>query len=50
MFMYSNYGQNKLNVTEKEKKLTPIYIGEKNLKSKQFTCTCSKNKTAFIKK
>ena len=50
MFMYANSGQNKLNVYEKEKKLTPLYIREKNLVSKQFTCTCSKNITASIKK
>ena len=41
-------GENKLNVNEKEKKLTPIYIWEKNLVSRQLTCTFS-NKTAFIK-
>ena len=38
-----------LYANEKEKKLTPIYIREKKLLSIQFTCTCIKNKTAFIK-
>ena len=49
MFMCANSGQNKLNVNEKEKKLAPIYIREKNLVSRQFTCTCSKNITMSIK-
>ena len=41
-------GENKLLCQRKEKKLTPIYIWEKNLVSRQLTCTFS-NKTAFIK-
>ena len=48
MFMYVNSGQNKLNVNEKEK-MTPIYISEKSPVSRQFSCTCNKNKTVFIK-
>ena len=50
MFINGNSGQNKLNVNKKIKKLTPIYIREKNLVSRQFTCTCSNNKNVFIKK
>ena len=40
-------------VTEKhnkKRKLTPIYISEKNLVSRQFTYTCKNNKIVFIKK
>ena len=48
MFMYANSGQNKLNVNEK--KLTPFYIREKNLVSRQFMSMCSSNKTVSIKK
>ena len=54
MFMYANSGENffflvRINfMSMKRKKLTPIYIWEKNLVSRQLTCTFS-NKTAFIK-
>ena len=49
MLMYPNSDQNKLNVNEKEKKKTLIYIKEKSLVSRQFTCACSKNITVFMK-
>ena len=49
MLMYPDSGQNKLNVNEKEKKLTLIYIKEKNLVSRQNTRACSKNITVFMK-
>ena len=49
VFMYANSGQNKLHVNQKEKKLTPTDIREKNLVSRQFMCMCSNNKTVFIK-
>ena len=48
IFMYVNSGQNKFNVNEKEN-MTPIYIREKSPVSRQFSCTCNKNKTVFIK-
>ena len=48
MFMYANSGQNKLNVTKKNR-LTPIFIREKNLVSRKFMCTCSKH-NCFHKK
>ena len=44
MFMYTNSGQNKLKVIEKEKKLTSIYTKEIYLVARQFTYTCSNNK------
>ena len=48
MFMYTNSGQNKLKVIEKEKKkLTSIYTKEIYLVARQFTYTCSNNK-AFL--
>ena len=49
MFYCTNFGQ-KLNMSMKKKKeLTPIHIIEKKLLLSQFTCTCIKNKTVFIK-
>ena len=50
MFMYASSGQNKINVNEiiiSRKKMTLIYIREKNFVCKQFNC--SKYVTVFIK-
>ena len=53
MCMCANSGQKLKGVNEKKKKkkekLTPIYIREKNVVSRQFTCACSKSKTVFMK-
>ena len=46
--MYTSSRPNKLNVNKKEKKLTPIYIRENNLVSRQFTYRYTNNKTVFI--
>ena len=49
MFKCANSGQNEVTMNEKENKLTPTYIREKNFVSRQFTCTYSKNITVFVK-
>ena len=48
--MYASSCQNKLNVNKKEKKMTTIYIREKNHVSRQVKCMYSINKTVFIRK